>query len=179
MYRGVLSLVIFIYMTMDPEKLARIRRRTGLKYADRAASGTGENKHHDFAPLRLIELARMDYCEFVFIRLFALRSESSLVEKAQNLSSGLLPAGLLVSHDAVCGGQDDVAELARGKEVHDPLLQIFISNVKAGADDAALVQTSSKLDNDLARPVVIDDFEFPNVACSYQIVKRNGIKQMG
>ena len=39
------------------------------------------------------------------------------------------------------------------------------SNVEAGADDAALVEASRELDYDLAGPVVVDDLEFPNVAC--------------
>ena len=47
-----------------------------------------------------------------------------LVEKAEDLATGVLPLGLLVVHDAVRRGEDDVAELTRGQQVDHPLLQL-------------------------------------------------------
>lgn len=38
-------------------------------------------------------------------------------------------------------------------------------DVEARRDDSALVQTTDKLDDDLARSVIIDDLELSDVAC--------------
>lgn len=68
-------------------------------------------------------------------------SASRLVEKANDLAGDVLPAGLLVVHDAGRSGQDDVAELTSGKQLDDPLLDLGELNVVAGGDDTALVET--------------------------------------
>ncbi len=67
-------------------------------------------------------------------------------------------------HDAVGGRQDDVTELARGEQCDDPLLDLIDLHVESGGDDSALVEASVQLDYDLLRAVVIDNFEFTNVA---------------
>jgi hypothetical protein len=72
---------------------------------------------------------------------------------------------LLVVHDASAGGQDDVAELTRWQQLDNPLLKIAELNVVAGRDDASLVETAVELDDDLAATVVVDFFEFADVAC--------------
>ena len=76
----------------------------------------------------------------------------------------MLPPGLLVVHDTGRGGQHDVAELTRGQQLDDPLLEIGETDVVAGGDDTGLVQAAVELDNDLAGAVVIDLLEFTNVA---------------
>lgn len=50
---------------------------------------------------------------------------------------------LLVVHDALGGGQDDVAELAGGQQAAHPRLNVLGRNVIAGGDRAALVQTAA------------------------------------
>lgn len=52
----------------------------------------------------------------------------------------MLPPGLLVVHDTGRGGEDDVAELTRGKELDNPLLEVAQLDVVARADDAGLVE---------------------------------------
>lgn len=105
-----------------------------------------------------------------------------LVEETNNLTRDVLSPRLLVVHDAGGGGQDDVAELTGRQELDHPLLHVAQLDVVAGADDAGLVQAAVEsvlrsqrvsvynipaveLDDDLAVAVVIDLFEFANVAC--------------
>ena len=76
----------------------------------------------------------------------------------------MLSPGLLVVHDTGRGGQHDVAELTRGQQLDDPLLEIGETDVVAGRDDTSLVQAAVQLDDDLAGAVVIDLLELANVA---------------
>ena len=76
----------------------------------------------------------------------------------------MLPAGLLVVHDTGRGGQDNVTELTRGKELDNPLLHVAELDVVAGRDDTGLVDAAVELDDDLAVAVVVDLLELANVA---------------
>ena len=76
----------------------------------------------------------------------------------------MLAASLLVVHDTSGGGQDDVTELTRRKELDDPLLDIAKLDVVAGGDDTGLVDAAVKLDDDLAVAVVVNLLELGNVA---------------
>lgn len=89
---------------------------------------------------------------------------SPLVEVTQNLTTGVLPTCLVVVHDAGGGGQNNDTERTGGQQLLHPLLDTAQGNVEAGRDDAALVDTSHKLDNDLSAAVVIDELVFANVA---------------
>ncbi len=54
---------------------------------------------------------------------------------------------------------------------HEPKTHTGVNtDVEAGADDAALVQSAIELDDDLARSVVVDDLELADVACLRQCV---------
>jgi len=87
-----------------------------------------------------------------------------LVEETNDLSSNVFSPSLLVIHDAGRGGENDVTELTRRKELDDPLLEVTELDVVTGRDDAGLVQSSIELDDDLAGAVVIDFLELANVA---------------
>jgi hypothetical protein len=76
----------------------------------------------------------------------------------------VLASGLLVVHDAVRGGQDEVTELTRGQNVRGELLDVVEADVESGGDDAALVEATDQVNDDLAGSVIIDDLEFTNVA---------------
>ena len=75
----------------------------------------------------------------------------------------MLSSGLLVVHDTSRGGKDDVTELTGGEEVGDPLLNIANSDVEARRDDTSLVKTAVKLNNNLARSVIINVLKLVNV----------------
>jgi hypothetical protein len=98
-----------------------------------------------------------------FVRSFA--RSPLLVKEPQYLASGLFASGLLVGHDPVRGGDENVPELAGREQVHDPLLDLVVAHVEAGADDAALVQPSRQLNDDLLAAVVVHNFELANVPC--------------
>lgn len=68
-----------------------------------------------------------------------------LVEEAEELASNVLAASLLVVHDTSGGGQDDEAELTRGKELGSPLLEVTELDGVAGVDDTALVETEERI----------------------------------
>jgi len=70
-----------------------------------------------------------------------------------------------VGHDAHGGSQNNVAELAGGEEVDNPLLDFVLGNTESGADNAALVEASGELNYDLAGSVIVDDLEFSDVSC--------------
>lgn len=61
--------------------------------------------------------------------------------------------GLLVVHDAIGGGENDVSELTRGEELDNPLLHVPKLNIVARADAATLVETAIQRYDDL--PVAI------------------------
>ena len=88
----------------------------------------------------------------------------------------MLPLRLLVVHDAVRRGQDYVAELARREQVDDPLFQLARTDVEPRRDDAALINASDELDDNLAGAMVIDNLELADVACSG---KRHQIERGG
>lgn len=75
----------------------------------------------------------------------------------------MLAASLLVVHNTVRGGQDNETKLARGQQLVNPVLHLGQLHVVAGRDDAALVQATVQLDNDLASAVVVDYLELVNV----------------
>lgn len=62
----------------------------------------------------------------------------------------MLSLGLLVVHDAVGGGKDDLAELSGGKNVVDELLEVLKLKVVSGGDDTTLVQSSVQLNHNFA-----------------------------
>lgn len=71
-----------------------------------------------------------------FVMTCSTRGSSSadrrLVEETNDLAGNVLAAGLLVVHDTGGGGQDDVTELTRGKELDNPLLHVAELDVVAG-----------------------------------------------
>ena len=87
-----------------------------------------------------------------------------LVEIAENLATSVLATSLFVIHNSVAGRQDDEAKLAAGKQVINPLFHLGKLDVETRTDDAALVQATIQLDDDLAGTVVVDDFKLANVA---------------
>ncbi|KAL7550383.1 hypothetical protein ACHAWF_013626, partial [Thalassiosira exigua] len=90
---------------------------------------------------------------------------SASIEEPQNLPSRLLPPRLFVGHDPVRRGQNDLPELTGREEVDDPLLDLVDGHVEPGGDDAALVEASVELDDNLLGAVVVDDLEFADVPC--------------
>jgi hypothetical protein len=88
----------------------------------------------------------------------------NLVEETQNLSGNVLPAGLLVVHDTGRGGEDNVTELTRRKQLDNPLLHVAELDVVAGRDNTGLVDAAVELDDNLAVAVVVDLLELANVA---------------
>jgi hypothetical protein len=88
----------------------------------------------------------------------------------------VLPAGLLVVHDACRGGEDNVTKLTRGQQLDDPLLHVAELDVVTGRDDTGLVDAAVELDDNLAVAVVVDLLELANVACTLyvsEMLRRN------
>ena len=88
----------------------------------------------------------------------------NLEEKAEDLSTSVLAASFLVGHDPVGSGEDQVSELTRGQQVRSQLLDLGQGDVESGGDDAALVQTTEEIDDNLATSVIVNDLEVANVA---------------
>ena len=62
----------------------------------------------------------------------------------------MLSLGLLVVHDTIGGGQDDLSELSGGEDVVHELLEVLKLEVVAGRDNSALVEAAVQLNNNLA-----------------------------
>lgn len=75
----------------------------------------------------------------------------------------MLPAGLLVVHNASRGGEDDKAVRTGGKHVRDPALDLVKGNGEAGRDNTALVDAAVEAHHDLAGTVVVNDLKVTNV----------------
>ena len=67
-------------------------------------------------------------------------------------------------HDTISSCEHQVTEATGRKDVLHPLLNILDGDVESRRDDTALVDSADKLDDDLARSVVIDDLEFTDVS---------------
>ena len=55
----------------------------------------------------------------------------------------MLSPGLLVVHDTGGGGENNVAELTRWKELDNPLLEVAELDVVSRADDTSLVEATT------------------------------------
>ena len=93
-----------------------------------------------------------------------IRASLYLIEEANDLSASALVLGLVVVEDSLGGGQHEVAELSGRQNVGGPTLEVVEGDVEAGRDDAALVDSSEELDDDLAGSMVVDYFELADVA---------------
>lgn len=69
-------------------------------------------------------------------------------------------------HDARAGGENDVAELTRWKQLDNPFLHVWKSDVVAGRNDTGLVESAVQLDYHLAVSVIVNLFEFTDIAYS-------------
>lgn len=98
-----------------------------------------------------------------FLGVYLLRFSHTLVEEPNDLTGDVLAPCLLVVHDTGGGGENEVAELTRGQQPHDPLLEIVDAHVVPRVDDARLVDAAVQLDDDLAVAVVVDLLELADV----------------
>jgi hypothetical protein len=62
-------------------------------------------------------------------------------------------------------GENDNTKTTSGEEQVDPRLDLGVLDIETRRDDAAFIQSSVELDDYFTRTVVVDDFEFTNVAC--------------
>lgn len=102
---------------------------------------------------------------------------SRLVEEAEDLSTGVLPPGLLVVHDTSRGGQNDVAERTGGEQLRHDGLELAQRHVVPGGDAGALVHPAEELDDNLAGTVVVDDLELADVAWNEMTQRRRSMCQ--
>ena len=93
--------------------------------------------------------------------LFGLTRRS--VEETENLSTDMLLSGLDVVDDTLVGGKDDESELSGWEDLVNELLEILELEVESWGDDTALVQSSVKVNDDLAGSGIVNDLEFVDV----------------
>lgn len=89
---------------------------------------------------------------------------NTLVKEPEQLASSLLSSRLVLVHYTEGGGEHYVSESTCGKNVLYPLLEVLCAGVKARRDNSTFINSSDQLDDDLARPVIIDDLELSDVA---------------
>ncbi|KAL6044480.1 hypothetical protein QOT17_010221 [Balamuthia mandrillaris] len=88
-----------------------------------------------------------------------------LIEETEDLATSSAASCFFVIHNAVGSSQNKVTKLTRGKKVRSPLLDILELNVESGGDDTTLVDSATKLDDDLSGAVIIHNLELANVFC--------------
>merc|ERR1719291_1003135 len=84
-------------------------------------------------------------------------------EEADDLSTRVLATSLLVVHDAIGRSEDDVTKLTRRQQVAGKLLDTIQAHVKAGRDDAALVDAAHEVNNHLPSAMIVYYLEIANV----------------
>merc|ERR1719167_1255013 len=62
-------------------------------------------------------------------------------------------------HNSTRGCQHNIAKLSGRKKVVGPLLNVTDADIKAGRNDTALIQTPSKIDNNLSRSMVVNNLK--------------------
>ena len=70
-----------------------------------------------------------------------------------------------MGHNSIGRRQNNVSELTTRQKINDPLFDFTIFDIETRADHTTLVQSAGQFNDDLARPVIIDNFKFPNVSC--------------
>ena len=75
----------------------------------------------------------------------------------------MLLSGLDVVDNTLVGGEDDVSELSGWENLVNELLEILELEVESWGDDTALVQSSVKVNDDLAGSGVVNDLEIVDV----------------
>ena len=75
----------------------------------------------------------------------------------------MVRSGLIVVHDTLVGGKDDIAELSGWQDLVNELLEILKLEVESWGDDTALVQSSVKVNDDLAGSGVVNNLELVDV----------------
>ena len=93
----------------------------------------------------------------------ALFDSRSSVEETENLSSDMLLSGLEVVDNTLVGGEDDETELSGWENLWDKLLEVLELEVESWGDDTALVQSSVKVNDDLAGSGVVNNLELVDV----------------
>ena len=66
--------------------------------------------------------------------------------------------------NAIGGGQNDKAELTRRQKVVHPSFDVDKWNIEAWRNGTSLVKAAKKVYNDFAGTMVVDDFEFADIA---------------
>ena len=80
-------------------------------------------------------------------------------------------SGLLVIHDTLVGGEDNVSKLSGWKNLINELLEILKFEVESWGDNTTFVESSVKINNDLSVSGIIDDLEFTNVTVRLHVSK--------
>ena len=93
----------------------------------------------------------------------ALFDSRSSVEETENLSSDMLLSGLEVVDNTLVGGEDDETELSGWENLWDKLLEVLELEVESWGDDTALVQSSVKVNDDLAGSGIVNNLELVDV----------------
>ena len=101
-------------------------------------------------------------CGMIFLNTH-IQSKSS-IEETEDLSSDVSVSGLFVGEDSLVGGNNQMTELSRGKNVAGPLLEVFKSQIVSRTDNSAFVDSADQFNNDLLGSVIINDFELSDVA---------------
>lgn len=76
----------------------------------------------------------------------------------------MLPPRLLVIHDPRTRRKHNIPKLSTRQQIHNPLLHILELDIEARRNDTRLVDAPVELNDDFAVAVVVDFFEFANVA---------------
>ena len=86
------------------------------------------------------------------------------VEETEDLASDMLGTSLVVVHDTLVGGKDEDTELTGGEHGVGEIFELLEGKIETGWDNTTLVESTVKVDNNLAGASIIDDLELVDVA---------------
>ena len=86
------------------------------------------------------------------------------VEESEDLTTDVSLSTLLVVHDTLVGGEDDVSELSGWEDLVDELLEVLQLQVESWGDDTALVESSVQIDDNLSISGIIDDLKSVDIS---------------
>merc|ERR1719469_788126 len=84
-------------------------------------------------------------------------------EESHNFPSGVLALGLLVVHDAVRCGENQMTKLTRRQDISRKLLNVAEAHVESRGDGSNLVDAPNQINHDFTRSMIVNDLHVPNV----------------
>jgi len=83
-------------------------------------------------------------------KIFSKTKKHNLVEEPQDFSSNMFSSCLLMIHNPSTRRQNNIPNTSSWQKLIDPFLKIRKTDIESGGDDAAFIETTVELNDNLA-----------------------------